>query len=452
MGTGSDACGGIFREASATLGGERGLMEPEDFPEMAQTRRIFLRNGAFALIGTAAVPAFLTRSLEAQTVAARAQGKVLVAIFQRGAVDGLNMVVPYREKNYYRLRPQIGIQEKQVVVLDERFGLHPALAGLKPLWDAGHLAAVHACGSPDPTRSHFDAQDFMESGTPGERATTTGWLNRALAAQDAAAHAMHHTALRAVAMGAELPLTLQGRVPAVALRNLDRFRVGGPGRAGQAMSADFQSMYDDSSNAMLHGTAKDAFAAVRALKSADPGQYVPAAGTDYPKSAFGESMKQIAQLVKAKLGVEAAFADIGGWDTHQNQGGVDGQLAGRLKDFGDGLNAFWTDLGDSAENVVVVTMSEFGRTVHQNGTGGTDHGHANVMFVLGGPVKGGKVYGRWPGLDDHELYQQRDLAITTDFRQVLGEASYRMLSSENLQAVFPGANVQPSQFLNLIRA
>lgn len=418
---------------------------------MAQTRRIFLRNGAFALVGTAVIPAFLTRSLEAQTLAARAQGKVLVAIFQRGAVDGLNMVVPYREKNYYRLRPQIGIPEKDVLVLDGRFGLHPALAGLKPMWDAGHLAAVQACGSPDPTRSHFDAQDFMESGTPGERSTTTGWLNRALVAQDACAHHLHHTALRAVAMGAELPLTMQGHVPAVAIHNINNFNVGGVGRAAEAMSADFQSMYDDTSNSVLHGTAKDAFAAVRALKSADPAQYTPAPGANYPKSAFGDSMKQIAQLIKANLGVEAAFADVGGWDTHQNQGGVEGQLAGRLRDFGDSLNAFWTDLGDRGENVVVVTMSEFGRTVHQNGNAGTDHGHANVMFLLGGSVKGGKVYGRWPGLDNHQLYQDRDLAITTDFRQILGEAAYRTLSAERLNTVFPGINLQPSQFLNILQ-
>jgi uncharacterized protein (DUF1501 family) len=419
---------------------------------MAQTRRIFLRNGAFALVGTAAVPAFLTRSLEAQTLAARAQGKVLVAIFQRGAVDGLNMVVPYREKNYYRLRPVIGIPEKQVIVLDERFGLHPALSGLKPLWDAGHLAAVHACGSPDPTRSHFDAQDYMETGTPGERATATGWLNRALAAQDAAAHHLHHTALRAVAMGAQLPLTLAGSVPAVAIGNIGKFRVGGPGPARQAMSADFAAIYDDSSNALLHGTAQDAFAAVRALKSVDPVQYTPARGANYPKTAFGNSMRQIAQLVKANLGVEAAYADVLGWDTHQHQGGAEGQLAERLRDFGDSLHAFWMDLGDHAEKVVVVSMSEFGRTVHQNGTLGTDHGHANVMFALGGAVKGGKVYGRWPGLDDHQLYQNRDLAITTDFRQVLGEAAYHTLGAENLNRVFPGINLQSAQFLNILKA
>jgi uncharacterized protein (DUF1501 family) len=418
---------------------------------MALTRRIFLRNGAFALVGTSVIPAFLARALHAQTRAARAQGKVLVVVFQRGAVDGLNMVVPYREANYYRLRPGIGIAQKQVIVVDETFGLHPALKPLKPLWDQGHLALVHASGSPDPTRSHFDAQDFMESGTPGDKGTRTGWLNRALSAEDAA-HDLQHSAFRAVALGAQLPLTLAGPVPAVAVNNVGQFRVGGANATGDALSGDFQAMYDESSNAVLHGTGREAFEAVRALQAADPSQYTPAPGAHYPKGRFGGSMRQIAQLLKANLGVEAAFADIGGWDTHQNQGGAEGQLAGRLTEFGQGIAAFWNDLGDQAENVVLVTMSEFGRTVHQNGTGGTDHGHANVMFVLGGAVKGGRAYGRWPGLDTDQLYQQRDLAITTDFRQVLGEAAYRTLSAENLEEIFPGANLQPSQFHNIFRA
>src|SRR5579875_3571665 len=418
---------------------------------MALTRRIFLRHGAFALVGTSVIPAFLTRTLHAQTASARARGKVLVVVFQRGAVDGLNMVVPYREPNYYRLRPGIGIPQKQVIVLDETFGLHPALKPLKPLWDQGHLALVHASGSPDPTRSHFDAQDFMESGTPGDKATRTGWLNRALSAQDAA-HDLHHTAFRAVALGAQLPLTLAGPVPAVAVNNLGQFRVGGANPTGDALSSGFQAMYDESSNTVLHGTGREAFEAVRALQAADPEQYTPAPGAHYPRGHFGDSMRQIAQLLKANLGVEAAFADVGGWDTHQNQGGVDGQLAARLREFSQGLAAFWTDMGDQAGDIVVVTMSEFGRTCRQNGTGGTDHGHANVMFVLGGPVRGGKVYGRWPGLAPEQLYEGRDLAITTDFRQVLGEAAFRTLGASNLEAVFPGSRLHTSNFLQVLKA
>jgi uncharacterized protein (DUF1501 family) len=430
---------------------------------MSPTRRAFMKNGAMAVVGSAAVPSFLTRSVLAQATTAQAQGKKLVVIFQRGAADGLNIVAPYREKTYYDLRPSIAIPQNQVIDLDGFFGLHPAMQPLKPLWDSGHLAIVHACGSPDPSRSHFDAQDFMESGTPGLKSTPDGWLNRALAAADAAdprppgAATRSHCpcgehAFRAVALGSQLPRTLQGKIPAVAIDNVKSFNVGGQNPDAAPIAASFESMYSDSVNAVLHGTASETFEAVKMLKSADPAQYVPAAGAAYPNGPFGQSMKQIAQLLKANLGVEAAFADIGGWDTHQNQGSVNGQLANRLKEFSESLAAFWTDMGDDARNITLVTMSEFGRTVHQNGTGGTDHGHANVMFVLGGPIAGRKVYGKWPGMDKHQLYEERDLAITTDFRQVLGEAAYRTLGSKNLELVFPAAGLKDRNFLNILKA
>jgi len=410
------------------------------------TRRAFLKGGALAVVGTAAVPAFLTRTVLAQATDAQARGKKLVVIFQRGAADGLNVVVPYREPSYYQYRPQIAIPQNAVIDLDGFFGLHPAMAPLKPLWDQGHLAVVHASGSPDPSRSHFDAQDFMESGTPGLKATPDGWLNRALQAEDAACPECRHTPFRAVALGAEIPRTLEGRIEAVALDRIQDFRV-----QSSAAAQGFAAMYDESTDSVLHGTGQETFEAVRMLRAADPTQYVPAAGVEYPGGPFGNSMKQIAQLLKADLGVEAAFADIGGWDTHQNQGNTDGQLAGRLRDFSSGLAAFWADMGDQAEDVVVVTMSEFGRTCRQNGTGGTDHGHANVMFALGGPVRGGRVYGRWPGLAPEQLYQGRDLAITTDFRQVLSEAAYTTLGARNLELVFPQSGMQRRDFLNILQ-
>jgi uncharacterized protein (DUF1501 family) len=209
-------------------------------------------------------------------------------------------------------------------------------------------------------------------------------------------------------------------------------------------------MYDESSDSVLQGTGQETFEAVKMLKAANPAKYQPAAGVSYPNTPFGNSLKQIAQLMKANLGVEAAFSDIGGWDTHQNQGGSTGQLANRLTEFSNSIAAFWRDLGDDAENVTLVTMSEFGRTARQNGTGGTDHGHANVMFVLGGAVKGGKVYGKWPGVANEQLNEGRDLAVTTDFRNVLGEAAYQTLGSRNLEVVFPGAQVKPGTFLNFI--
>ena len=418
---------------------------------MAITRRAFMKGGAMAVVGTSAIPSFLTQTVLAQATTAQAQGKKLVVIFQRGAADGLNIVVPHRESAYYQMRPTIAIQQNQVIDLDGFFGLHPAMLPLKPLWDQRHLAIVHACGSPDPTRSHFDAQDYMESGTPGMKATNDGWLNRALQAEDAAHAGRKNSAFRAVALGTQVPRTLEGRIPAVAINNVRDFSVGGQNPATAPVAASFEAMYADSVNTVLHGTGSETFEAVKMLQAADPAKYTPAPGANYPNGPFGNSLRQVAQLLKANLGVEAAFTDIGGWDTHQNQGNATGQLANRLKDFSEGISAFWTDMGDQANDIVLVSMSEFGRTVHQNGTGGTDHGHANVMFVMGGAVQGGRVYGKWPGMRQDQLYEGRDLAITTDFRQVLGEAAFKTVGARNLDLVFPGASLQSNHFLNILK-
>jgi uncharacterized protein (DUF1501 family) len=414
---------------------------------MQTNRRFFLRNGALAVAGTAAIPSFLVRSVLAE--AAPAPGKRLVVIFQRGAADGLNVVVPYREKNYYAMRPGIAIPENKVIDLDGFFGLHPSLAPFKGLYDQGHLAIVHAAGSPDMSRSHFDAQDFMESGTPGVKSTEDGWLNRALQEEDLRRR-QPHTAFRALALGSQVPRTLVGKVPAIALASVNSFSVGGRGPAPSVAASAFQAMYGESGDSIMHATGEETFEAVKMLRDANPAQYKPAAGIEYPNNDFGNNMKQIAQLLKSNLSVEAAFTDVGGWDTHQNQGGVNGQLSDRLREFSSAIAAFWHDMGDAAENVTVVTMSEFGRTARENGTGGTDHGHANVMFVLGGSVKGGKVYGQWPGLANGQLNEGRDLAVTTDFRQVLGEAVAKSIGARNLELVFPGAQLRQERFLRII--
>jgi uncharacterized protein (DUF1501 family) len=409
-------------------------------------RRFFLHKGALAVAGTAALPGFLVRSVLAET--GTAPNRRLVVIFQRGAADGLNVVVPYREKNYYAMRPSIAIPQNQVIDLDGFFGLHPALSTFKPLYDAGNLAIVHAAGSPDMSRSHFDAQDFMESGTPGLKSTEDGWLNRALQAEDLVRR-RDQSAFRALALGPDVPRTLAGKVPAIALNNINNFSVAGRGPAPSPAASAFEAMYGESGDHIFHAAGETTFDAVKMLRTANPAQYQPLAGADYPNSEFGNRMKQVAQLLKSSLGVEAAFTDIGGWDTHQNQGGVDGQLSNRLRDFSQSIAAFWRDMGDDAENISLVTMSEFGRTAHENGTGGTDHGHANVMFVLGGNVKGGKVYGRWPGLNNDQLNEGRDLALTTDYRQVLGELVNKTISASNLDLVFPGAQITPNRFLSL---
>jgi uncharacterized protein (DUF1501 family) len=414
---------------------------------MSITRRIFLRNGALAVVGTTALPGFLTRAAFGAADPG-IRNKRLVVIFQRGAADGLNIVVPHAEASYYAMRPTINIPKKSVLDLDGFFGLHPAMASFEPLWKQKHLAIVHAAGSPDPTRSHFDAQDFMESGTPGVKVTDDGWLNRALHELPVVS-GNDKSAFRAIALGPSLPRILSGKEPAIAVNNVNDFSVGGKNPNAAPMSNTFEAMYDHSVDSVLHGTGQETFDAVKTLKASDPAHYTPAANANYPKGRFGDSLKQLAQLIKANLGVQVAFADIGGWDHHVNEGSTQGQIANVLGDFSQSIAAFWTDLGDLGEDTVVVTMSEFGRTARENGNRGTDHGHANVMFILGGPVKGGKVYGRWPGLDQSQLYEGRDLALTTDFRTVLGEVVSRYLGNKDLKSVFPGFE-QPGSFLSLL--
>lgn len=412
---------------------------------MSITRRVFLRNGALAVAGTAAVPSFLARAAFGTMPTARNQ--LLVVIFQRGAADGLNIVVPHGEPAYYAMRPSINIPRNAVIDLDGFFGLHPALSSFEPLWKQRQLAIVHAAGSPDPTRSHFDAQDFMESGTPGVKATDDGWLNRSLRSLP---DSMNDSHFRAVAMGPSMPRILSGPELALAINNIADFGVGGHNPSASPIASTFESMYANSVDAVLHSSGEETFDAVKMLKAADPARYLPARGADYPTGRFGDSMKQLAQLVKANLGVQVAFADIGGWDHHVNEGSTQGQIANVLRDFSQSLSAFWIDLGDLADQTVVITMSEFGRTARENGNRGTDHGHANVMFVMGGPVQGGKVYGQWPGLDQSQLYEGRDLALTTDFRRVIGEAVYQHLGNKSLDQVFPGFENSRSKFLRVL--
>jgi len=411
-------------------------------------RRVFLRNSALAMVGAGTAPMWLQRALYAEGTPTPRK-KILVAIFQRGAADGLNIVVPHGESAYYSLRPTISVarpssigdqQAKSAIDLDGFFGLHPSLAPLKPLFDARHLAIVDAVGSPDPTRSHFDAQDYMESGTPGLKATDSGWMNRALTKPTGKV-----SPVRAVALGAELPRTLRGEEAAVSMQSIGAFQV-----RDQQAAAEFQQMFEASKDPLLQATARETFEAMSMLQAIQKQPYTPAAGAQYPRAPLGESLKQIAQLIKADVGMEMAFADITNWDHHVQEVGqnaAEGKLADLLRTFGQALSAFWTDMGDRMEDIAVVTMSEFGRTARENGNRGTDHGHANCMFVMGGDVKGGKVYGKWPGMQPHQLYEGRDLALTTDFRDVLGELVSRHSGNPSLHGVFPGYN---PKFLGLV--
>jgi len=411
------------------------------------SRRIFLKNGAFALVSLGFAPSFLART--AFAAGAGRGTKQLIAIFQRGAVDGLSMVVPYGDAEYYRARPSIAIARPSgtardaALDLDGFFGLNPRLAPLKPLWDRRELAIVQACGSPDATRSHFDAQDYMETATPGVKSTEDGWLNRYLQARKTE----RESSFRAVALTQQLPRMLQGHAPALAMNQVAQFGIKGGGN--DAVSSGFEAQYAAAADHVLNGVGREAFDAMKTLKAADPARYRPENGAEYPRSAFGQALMQIAQLTKADLGLEVAFADLGGWDTHVNQGSAQGQLATRLDDFSRSIAALVTDLGDRMADTVVLTMSEFGRAVSENGNRGTDHGHGNAMMAIGGGVRGGKVYGKWPGLAVDHRYDRRDLAVTTDFRDVFAEVAVRHLGLGNTSAVFPRYEVKPANFPGL---
>jgi uncharacterized protein (DUF1501 family) len=396
-------------------------------------RRAFVKGAACAGVGTAAMPGFLVRA-----AAAGAARRVLVAVFQRGAVDGLAMVPPHGDPAYASLRQDIAIQPPRrgdadrALDLDGFFALHPALAPLLPLWGHGSLALVHACGSPDVSRSHFDAQDYMETGTPGVKSTPDGWLSRAVSALPE-----QPSPLRAVAMGAALPRALRGDAQAVALSSLADFDV----RAGSAPASargGFESLYARGVRDLLHGTGRETFEAVRALARAGRRPAAPAHGAQYPRGRFADALRQVAHLVRSDVGLEVAFADVGGWDTHVAQGNERGVLATRLGEFAAALAAFARDLGDRMADVVVLTMSEFGRTVAENGNRGTDHGRGTAMLVMGGGVRGGRVYGRWPGLRPEQRFEGRDLAVTTDFRTLFAEVAVRHLGVPPTAVLFPG--------------
>ena len=412
-------------------------------------RRAFVKSGALALVTMGLSPSFLRRMAYGMELKNVPKGKTLVCLFQRGAADGLNVVVPHGENAYYDMRPTIAVarpgQRAGAIDLDGFFGLHPSLAPLKPLWDQKLLAPIHAVGSPSTSRSHFDAQDFMETGTPDVKGTADGWLNRLLAVQGTCQECQA-IPFRAIAMTPQTPRILEGPAETIAMNSLGEFSVRATGSEVERLEA----LYRTGSADLVHGAGQEMFDAVKLLRSANPQQYAPRNNAQYPKTQFGQRLMQIAQLIKSNVGLEVAFADVGGWDTHVNQGNGTGQLAARLDDFAKSLAAFAQDMGDQMNDVVVLTMSEFGRTAHENGNRGTDHGHATAFFVLGGGVKGGKVYGKWPGLAADQLNEGRDLRLTTDFRTVFSEIAVKHLGATRVEKIFPGYTGGSQQWLGLV--
>jgi uncharacterized protein (DUF1501 family) len=422
-------------------------------------RRVFVKSGALSLVTMGLTPTFLRRGafgadlLAGAGTLGSARGKVLICLFQRGAADALNMVVPFGEKAYYTMRPTIAIPQplsgrtEAALDLDGFFGLHPSLAPMKELWKQGILAPVHAVGSPSSTRSHFDAQDYMESGTPDNKGTRDGWLNRYLAVKGTCDECKVEKApFQAVAMTQQTPRILQGQASVVAMNSLDQFAI----RTQASQVERIEALYHTGSSDVVHAAGGEMVDAIRVLQKANPRQYSPRNNAQYPRSPFGQHLLQIAQLIKADVGLEVAFADVGGWDTHINQGGANGQLANRFSDFALAIQALVTDLGDRMADVAILTMSEFGRTARQNGSAGTDHGHAGALFVIGGSVKGGKVHGKWPGLAMEQLNEGRDLALTTDFRSVFSEVAVKHLGAAKPEALFPGFKSDPASWLGLL--
>jgi uncharacterized protein (DUF1501 family) len=425
-----------------------------------------MKSGAAALATMGLNPSFLRRTVFAQDLLKGAalngnrRGKVLIVLFQRGAADALNVVVPHGERAYYSMRPSIAIPRpasgaaNTAIDLDGFFGLHPALSPFKRLWDDGILAPVHAVGSPSNTRSHFDAQDYMESGTPDNKGTRDGWLNRYLAVKGTCDECKLKdengntvgSPFQAVAMTPQTPRILEGGSPTIAMNSLDEFTI----RTNGSQADRIEALYRTGNADVVHAAGGEMFEAMKILKSANPQQYVPENSADYPRTPFGQHLRQIAQLIKSDVGLEIAFADVGGWDTHVNQGGATGQLAQRLDDFSKSIAALTQDLGNRMADVTILTMSEFGRTAHQNGNGGTDHGHATAMFVIGGDVKGKKVHGKWPGLEPEQLNEGRDLALTTDFRSVFSEVAFKHLGAAKMDSVFPGFSGDQSKWLGIL--
>lgn len=406
------------------------------------SRRAFLKGGALAVLscGWGGVPSFLVRTASAET---RTPRKTLVALFQRGAMDGLMAVQPLQDQALAELRPQLLLPsggDSGLLALDGRFGLHPGLGSLHQHFQEGSLAIVHGVGSPNHTRSHFDAQDYMETGIPDRKGADSGWLNRAVGLLGHEA-----TPFQSVALTEATPKSLYGKNPTLAISSLDDFKL----KTNSSQTGDsLEKLYAHASQQALKRRGSEAFEAADVLSKKHYDAYRPSNGAVYPNSPLGRALKQIAFLIKAEVGLEVAFAESNGWDTHRGQGKERGIFANRARDLGDSIHAFWTDLTQYRDQVVLMTMTEFGRTVGQNGSGGTDHGRGSCSFVLGNEVKGGKVYGQVASLERDNLEDQRDLPVTTDFRAMFAGVATKHLRLKKSDTLFPRWTGEPLRLLS----
>ena len=400
-------------------------------------RRIFLKKGGLALfgLGLGGIPNFVKAAIAQQKVTSGK--KVLVCIFQRGAMDGLMAVTPFTDQNLKMARPGIFMEPgsgKSLIDLDGSFGLHPGFKGFDELFKSRQLAIVHGMGSPNKTRSHFDAQDYMESGTPFHKGTESGWLNRALQQNK-----IESSVFQGVSITSSLPRSFYGEYPCLAVSNFNDFRINT--RGGKAINAStatsFEELYDLTADELQKHTSKESFEAMKMVEKLNFKNYTPANTARYPGSPLGNSLKQIAQLIKSDVGLEIAFAESNGWDTHFNQGTENGIFARNADDLSSAVSALWKDIETYQDDVVIMTMTEFGRTVKQNGTNGTDHGRASCSFIIGNSVSGGKVYHKIPELIKENLEDGRDLPVTIDFREVFNEVASKHLKVTDTKKLFP---------------
>lgn len=354
---------------------------------------------------------------------------VLVFVFLRGAQDGLSLLSPVGEENYYKWRPNIAIAEdkNQALLIDNHFQIHPAMKALFPYWRNRQLALITQFGSPDMTRSHFDAQDYFESGTPGEKNTNDGFLNRAIG------QIKNKNMMTGIALQPSMPRILKGSIPTLSFASIKDFH-SPKSELSKSLGGGFEEMYQLATDKIFRGVGEEAFDSISLIKS----KIADKSKVEYPKTKLSDHLRDIASLIKSDLGLGIAVTEMGGWDTHVNQGNTKGQLANRFEELSEALSSFMEDLGENLNNTLIITCTEFGRTAKENGNKGTDHGHGSVAMVMGAKVNGGKIYGQWKELKPENLYEERDIQVTTDFRSIMASILHKHLEINDLNNLFPG--------------